>query len=664
MSFPIQPIGDVPKATIVCNMNGADLQGAFPIHCTVPFAVRSLLVINNSNATLMMTRYRPTANSIDTPGAVMIPPHFSMPIAGWYADEVWITSDLTPFTLTDSLIVYAREDMAALSAASIVGAISISTDGDNLPNPTAPNQLSYVHVYNTTTGQWDRWREPRADAVGPIGVGSVGPLVYDPVSNLSTRMRNPTSDAVAPLGFAGVAPMVFDPVSGLWNRMIQAYNDGLTDDGKIAVLPMVIDPATGLWNRVASATADGIPAAGKPGVLPMTYDATSNTWARWKESRADGVTALGFGGVTPMVFDATLGWSRFRSPVADSQGNVGYPGAANLVFDPVGGVWNRVRQAMADSAAATGFPASATLTYNGPGNAWSRWKEPSADGMSVTGLGAIGPMVFDSAFGWSRLRAPTADGQGPTGYPGASPLVYDPARALWDRLATAYGDGIADDGKPGVLPMVWNGASWDRLIAPSGSGLAPNGMPGVLNMVWNGGTLQWDRVRLPHVDGNVNGLVGSALVAYDSTGVNWNRLGTASAGNVAAQSGTRALLTADPGHWTVTDLQITNVVVSCTKVAGGAGIRHVLKGLVVSLAGGAAATAAAITVTVRDGAIGVGPILFLAHLAIQAAVGASDRIELTGLSLVGTANTAMTVATQAIGLNNVGSMSMMGYSTT
>lgn len=98
-----------------------------------------------------------------------------------------------------------------------------------------------------------------------------------------------------------------------------------------------------------------------------------------------------------------------------------------------------------------------------------------------------------------------------------------------------------------------------------------------------------------------------------------------------------------PEMWTVVHAPATNVQATATKSAGAAGVKHVCYGIVASISGAAAAAAAAVGVQVLDGA----SVVFSATLAAPANQAA--QIQLTGLSIIGTAATSMTIQFVAAG---------------
>ncbi len=117
------------------------------------------------------------------------------------------------------------------------------------------------------------------------------------------------------------------------------------------------------------------------------------------------------------------------------------------------------------------------------------------------------------------------------------------------------------------------------------------------------------------------------------------------------------------GTWTVVHDPGVNTLATASKAAGGASVKHVCTAILVTLSNDAAAVAFR-QVNLRDGASGAGTILWTGRLAIPATNGSSARIELTGLNIVGSANTAMTLEfSGAGGANTYETVSMSGYST-
>lgn len=132
----------------------------------------------------------------------------------------------------------------------------------------------------------------------------------------------------------------------------------------------------------------------------------------------------------------------------------------------------------------------------------------------------------------------------------------------------------------------------------------------------------------------------SGNYAYNEDAAAFGRVVLASAGPTGNVSQDQALQVALPGEWTLTHAPAAATQATATR-AGVANTRHVLKSLNFTLVG-VAAIAAPISAVVRDGATGVGAILWEDKLFAPAA-GSKDRVTLGGLNIVGTAGNAMTV---------------------
>lgn len=137
------------------------------------------------------------------------------------------------------------------------------------------------------------------------------------------------------------------------------------------------------------------------------------------------------------------------------------------------------------------------------------------------------------------------------------------------------------------------------------------------------------------------------------------------AANLAAQVSTKAALIVRPGNWGEVHTPAANTQATKSHTAGAAGVRHVCTYLTATLcAGTSAPTAAQVKVRLRDGATGAGTILWDATMTIQATAGVMNTISLSGLNLIGTAATAMTLEFDgAAGANTFESISFGGYST-
>lgn len=193
------------------------------------------------------------------------------------------------------------------------------------------------------------------------------------------------------------------------------------------------------------------------------------------------------------------------------------------------------------------------------------------------------------------------------------------------------GTGAAN-GFAGMLVVargtVWNGATWDRNREVAGDAQAATGIPVAHVTLWNGAT-------------------------YD-------RSYAASAANQSTQPVTGVAIVTGPGNWTLTSAPAAGAQATATRAAGAAGVRHVLTSIAADIT--ASAAQGPLIVAVRDGATGVGTILWQRRLSAQTTPFADARIELSGLNIVGSAATAMTVEFTAAGVaTTTETVSATGY---
>lgn len=149
-----------------------------------------------------------------------------------------------------------------------------------------------------------------------------------------------------------------------------------------------------------------------------------------------------------------------------------------------------------------------------------------------------------------------------------------------------------------------------------------------------------------------NGVAGAGL----------DRLRTAGATNLdptlTAHKGVQ--MTARIGDWGIIHAPAANNIATISKGAV-AGARHVATSLTVTVSCSAAPAASVLTARLIDGASGGGNILWTGRLALQAVAGDSKSIALSGLSYVGTVNTAMTLEFIVTGANIFESVALSGF---
>lgn len=122
----------------------------------------------------------------------------------------------------------------------------------------------------------------------------------------------------------------------------------------------------------------------------------------------------------------------------------------------------------------------------------------------------------------------------------------------------------------------------------------------------------------------------------------------------------KGLISLAKQSWTVNNTPAVAAQATATKAAGGTGVRHVATGITATLASGSAASTI-VSVNLRDGATGAGNILWTG--VMTAPIGTSaPPIELSGLQIMGSPNTAMTLEFSAgAGATTQESVSLQGF---
>lgn len=103
------------------------------------------------------------------------------------------------------------------------------------------------------------------------------------------------------------------------------------------------------------------------------------------------------------------------------------------------------------------------------------------------------------------------------------------------------------------------------------------------------------------------------------------------------------------GNWSANNVPATATQATVTKAAGGAGVKHVCNSITATIACGSTAQAP-VFVYLRDGASGVGTIIWAA--AIAAPANGVGGVCISDLNIVGSANTAMTLEFSAAGVTS------------
>ena len=106
---------------------------------------------------------------------------------------------------------------------------------------------------------------------------------------------------------------------------------------------------------------------------------------------------------------------------------------------------------------------------------------------------------------------------------------------------------------------------------------------------------------------------------------------------------------AEANSWQISNVAAANTAATVSKAAGTSAQRHVCTGFMFTFSSLGAPTPEVIVLQIRDGATGAGTVIWSGSFSLPAVAGESKAFGLTGLWLVGTAATAMTIETAAGG---------------
>jgi hypothetical protein len=249
--------------------------------------------------------------------------------------------------------------------------------------------------------------------------------------------------------------------------------------------------------------------------------------------------------------------------------------------------------------------------------------------------------------------------QPPGGSPGRLPVDFRPRRLI----LLPYNDLSIDQGLDQFLPidpsgfsltlgMVYGlGPNEPRVLRTDDAGnllVAGSAVSTPFNLaVWDPNSATWRSWSTNTAD-NQTAFDAPNVKLYLGNGTGgWDHARDAGAPNMASLSGLGAALVASPGEWTVNANAGLGVASSASRGVGGVGVRHIITGYNVIISCQAAPGAGNVIINIRDGATGAGTIFEALQVGIPAAVFPPIVISRSGLSLVGTANTAFTIEQSA-----------------
>lgn len=327
---------------------------------------------------------------------------------------------------------------------------------------------------------------------------------------------------------------------------------------------------------------------------------------------------------------------------------------------------------------ATSAPIQQQVGVNGWDPLGNRWTpncagDPHSDGRvpitEVAGYGGLGECAdisssLISAFNgatYDRVRIASGDALATVGILGAGNLVFN--GTTWDRLRAAIGnvDAVAAANISTSGTAVFNGTTWDRVRSGTAAAATTGtGVPSSAPLFFNNTLSTYLRFSSPtNLQGNTE-VPGFAPMFNNGSGVMVMPLGV-SATSLTATTSLGTTLTVPHSTWSVTNTPAAATQATASRAAGAAGVRHVATTVTVCLAAGATAQTP-VVVNLRDGATGAGTVL--RSWAISAPVNDSKCADLSGLAMIGTAATAMTIEFAAAGVaGSQETVTLTGFST-
>lgn len=336
-------------------------------------------------------------------------------------------------------------------------------------------------------------------------------------------------------------------------------------------------------------------------------------------------------------------------------------------FPITGFVFNQERDAAGelDGATGSGTAIAAEYEYNG-GGAGTGVSANSSNNFdrsrNLQGKGrGTGTVSSGGGIGSTSVTLTSA----PTGLQPGSPVVFDKLGATPEVAYTAF--SYAAGANPIVLQTALIAAhaagtvDWDIYtpLGPGTSGFLPTGVGIEEEALWDPVSGLYYLERAATQDGvSQNNVVMENPGLWNGTAIDRGR--STSAANLGAQSGVGAEMTAPPGMWSINNVPAAATQATITRAAGGAGVRHVCTSISATLAAGATAQAAAVSINLRDGATGAGTVLWSKQVILPA--NGVWEVSISGLNIPGSAATAMTLEFSAAGAaGTFESVSLTGY---
>ncbi len=334
-----------------------------------------------------------------------------------------------------------------------------------------------------------------------------------------------------------------------------------------------------------------------------------------------------------------------------------------------GFVYNQERDAAGelDGATGSGTAIAAEYEYNGGGAGTSSAPAGTNNYDRARNLQGKGRSTGTVSSGGGAGSTSVTLTAAPSGLMPGSPVYFDlgggSAEVQYTTAAYSPGTNPILLQNPLVNSHAAGAVAWDT-YAPAGPGTAgflPSGVGIEEEALWDPATNLFYLERAATQDS-----VPSANVVLETPGLynggaaatSIDRGRSASAANLAAQSGIGVELTAPPGMWAINSMPAANTQATASKAAV-ASTRHVATSITATFAAGATA-GAAVAINLRDGATGAGTILWTGYLAAPA--NDVRVLVISGLNIPGSANTAITLEFAAAGgATTLESVTLTGY---
>lgn len=384
--------------------------------------------------------------------------------------------------------------------------------------------------------------------------------------------------------------------------------------GTTGGVPWAIQAGSGLTLEPGTANSEN--------VIVTAVTATTFTCLTTKAHNGTGTPFT----ITGFVFNQ----ERDAAGEADGATGVGTAVAAEYEYnggDPSGGNYDRARSLNAK--------AFVTQTINAGGGAASKSLTLAANAGLKAGTKVLlfKAGTFPAAGSYEVVNVDLSYVEGTNTVPLASAIVGNPVY-----------DTIAYDGFAALGPQL-NG------FLPFGTGIE---MTGIFDPV--SAKLYIERSATQDAMPPQN-IVAEAPAVWNGTSFDRGRSG--SAVNLATQQAVGSEMVTGPGQWSLVSAPGAAAQPTATKAAGAAGVRHVCTGISATVAPGATAQVP-VLVNLRDGATGVGAILWSGYL--QAPANGLGVLTSPPLNIPGSAATAMTIEFAAAPVAAaVGSVSATGY---